>query len=83
MSARVLMAVLLLAPAVASARGPFHTVGWSRDLCPAGADLPRQVPKPMEKWDTPVDKTPNWTNAPDWEERERQAKSWDRTHLPL
>ena len=109
MSARILVMVLVFAPAVAVARGghgggghgggghgggghggghgggygAFHPVGWNPDLWPEGADLPHQVPKPMEKWDTPVDKTPDWSRAPDWERHEQDAKSWDRTHLPL
>jgi hypothetical protein len=92
MSARVLVVALMLSSTVAAARGTgrggghgggLRPLGWNpamrfSDGAPAG-----QRPKPKERWDTPVDKTPDWTKAPDWEQREVDAQSWDRTHLPL
>ncbi len=87
MRARLVIVALLLAPGLAAAAKPsdghtggFLPVGWHRGEHWATGAPPGQKPKPKEHWDTPVDKVPDWSKQPDWDEKEKMPRE---TTVPL
>jgi hypothetical protein len=77
MVARLLIAVVVLSPGLALGKGRHASAGCSNKglggATPHSARRAGAPYTPPERWDTPVDQLPDWSQQPDWDQREQGA----------